>query len=104
MNSDLRDHVQRHEQRQQQQADQPRPGEDHGEQDANEGTEAEAAEDFGGGHRKIGQPGIFGEAERCQRRERRGKDELWYLKGVDQHLPQHDHGEMHDQDDRKGSD
>jgi len=26
------------------------------------------------------------------------------MEGIDQNLPQHDHGEMHDQDDRQGPD
>ena len=97
----FRNHVQRHEQRQQQQADQRRPGEHHGQHDADQRAEAEPAEDFGGRHREIGKPGIVGRAQRRDGRERRGQDEFRHLEGVDQNLPEHDHGEMHDQDDRE---
>ena len=97
----LRDHVQRHEQRQQQQADQRRPGEHHGQHDADQRAEAEPAENFDGRHREIGKPGIVGRAQRLDGGERRGQDEFRHLEGVDQDLPQHDHGQMHDQDDRE---
>ena len=63
---------------------------------------AEAAEDFRRGHGEVGDPGIFRRVQRRKRRKRRGQDEFRHLEGVDQDLPQHDHGEMHDQDDREG--
>ena len=64
---------------------------------------AEAAEDFRRRDREVGKPGIFRRSQRRDRRERRGQDEFRHMEGVDQNLPQHDHGEMHDQDDRKRS-
>ena len=36
-------------------------------------------------------------------RERRGQDEFRHCEGIDQHLPEHDHGKVHDQDDRQRS-
>ena len=54
-----------------------------------------------GRHREIGKPGIVGRAQRRDGRKRRGQDEFRHLEGVDQNLPEHDHGQMHDQDDRE---
>ena len=75
----------------------------HGQHDADEGAEAEAAEDFRSRHREVGEPGIFGRSQRREGRERRGQDEFRHLEGIDQHLPEHDHGKVHDQDDRERS-
>src|SRR5690348_17985065 len=43
---------------------------------------------------------LFRSSERRERRERRWQNKFRYLEGVDQNLPEHDHGKMHDQDDR----
>ena len=43
----------------------------------------------------------FAERQRGDGGKRRGQDEFRHIESVDQNLPQHDHGEMHDQDDRQ---
>jgi hypothetical protein len=65
------------------------------------GAQAEAAQDFDGRHKEVREPGIFGRAQRRDGGQRRGQDEFGNVKGVDQHLPEQDHGKMHDQDDRE---
>ncbi len=60
-----------------------------------------AAEDLHRSDGEVGKPSIFRRRQRRERGKRRGKDELRHMEGIDQNLPEHDHGEVHDQDDRQ---
>nr|WP_247297429.1 MULTISPECIES: hypothetical protein [unclassified Bradyrhizobium] len=61
-----------------------------------EGAERKAAEDLDRRHQRVGAPGVARGSQRLDCRERRGQDELRDVEGIDQHLPEHQHGEVHD--------
>ena len=71
--------------------------------EAAERAEREAAEDLDCRHQRIGTPGVARRSQCLNCRKRRGQDEFRHVEGVDRDLPQHEHGEVHDQDDRKAA-